>query len=159
MFAPDHLAAYRAVGRVLAPGGVLAAAVWGPPAARRLTAGITAVNAHLDLPAPAPGSPGAYAMSDPGLLADEVSQAGFDQVSVSEHVAPFRFGSVERYARYTQELAPQSTRALLRERFGRKASDRVREIVAEAVEGFVEGDGAVSLPSVVLCLRAVRPAA
>jgi SAM-dependent methyltransferase len=159
MFAPDHLAAFRAVARVLAPGGVLAAAVWAPPPARRLTSGITAVNARLDLPPPAPGSPGAYAMSDPGRLADEAREAGFEQVSVSEQVAPFRFDSVERYARYTQELAPAATRALLRERFGSAASRRVGEIVAEAVEGFVLDGGAVSLPSVVLCLRAVRPAA
>jgi len=149
MFAVDHVAAFRALGELLRPGGALAAAVWGPPSSHLLSAGPVALAERLAMPPP-PAS-----MSDPERLVDELTEAGFADVSVAEHVVPFRFRSVDDYLRFNRAVLPPRTLEMVADRFGSEDDPDTWATVARAVERYVEVDGTLALPSTALCLRAV----
>jgi SAM-dependent methyltransferase len=158
MFAVDHVGAFRGLAEALVPGGVLAAATWGPPSTHLMSCGPGALGELLELPPPAPGSPGVYGMSDPALLTDELTAAGFVDVSVTEQVAPFRFDSVAEYVGFNQANLPPKMLDLVRDRFGAADAPQAWAPVARSVSEYVHEDGTVSLPSVALCLRGVRSA-
>jgi hypothetical protein len=155
MFAIDHVATFRALIRLLAPGGVLAAAVWGPPAKHLMTTGPAALGDRLELPTPAPGTPGPFSMSDARQLADELTEAGFTDVAVVERTVPFRFESVDDYVQFNKRALPPS---MVRTARGRLSDDEIDTIMADAVAGLVADDGSLPLPSAALLLRAVAPA-
>jgi ubiquinone/menaquinone biosynthesis C-methylase UbiE len=157
MFAVDHVVAFRGVAEALVPGGVLAAATWGPPATHQVNHGPAALGELLELPAPAPGSPGMYSMSDPARLADELAAAGFVDVAVTEQIAPFAFDSVEEYVHFYRTNLPPPILDLVRRRFGTVDAPEAWTTVAQAVDEYVAEDGSLSLPSIALCLRGVKP--
>jgi SAM-dependent methyltransferase len=157
MLATDHVAAFRALARMLVAGGVLAAAVWGPQDSHLMSRGAIALSQVLKLPEPAPGLPGPFSMSDPRQLASELETAGFADVSVTEQVAPFRLDSVDDYVRFNKEALPPQFLQAVRERFGSPDAPEAWDAVARAVEPYAEQDGTLPLPSTALCLRAVKP--
>jgi SAM-dependent methyltransferase len=159
MFAVDHVAAFRGLADALVPGGVLAAATWGPPATHLMAVGPAALGELLELPAPKPGSPGVYGMSDPARLSEELAAAGFADISVTEQVAPFRFDSVEEYVGFNQANLPPTMLDRVRDRFGTADAPEAWDRVAQAVGPHVDADGTLSLPSVALCVRGVKPSA
>lgn len=154
MFAADHVGVLRALARMLAPGGVLAAAVWGPASSHLLSAGPAALSERLGMSAPPPDVPGPFSMSDPRQVEQELETAGFTGVSVSDGVLPFRFTSVEAYVRFTRELFPPQILGLVKQRFGSEDSPDAWGLVSQAVEKHVDKDGSLSLPSTALYLRA-----
>jgi SAM-dependent methyltransferase len=155
MFAVDHVAAFRTLAQVLVPGGVLAAAVWGPPSTHLMSAGPAALNESLAQPPPAPGAPGPFSMSDPRRLSADLTAAGFRDASVAEHVVPFHFGSVADYVRFNRCALPPPILRTARDHLG--SDEKVDEIIAGAVEGLADDDGGLPLPSTALLLRAVAP--
>jgi SAM-dependent methyltransferase len=157
MFAVDRVATLGAIRRALVPGGVLAAAVWGPPARHLVSQPAAQLAAHLELPAPPPGTPGPFSMSDATELAGELAAAGLVDVSVTEIVAPVRFRSVDELVRFHREVLPPPILEAVRDRFGSDDAPDAWNIVAEAARPHVGPDGAVSLPSVALCVRALAP--
>lgn len=157
MLAIDHIGAFRGMARVLVSGGVLAAAVWGPHDTHLLAAGPTALGERLRMPKPPPGFPTTFSMSDSRELADELTGAGFVDVSVTEQVVPYRFPSVAEYVRYNREILPRPMMQMVRDHFGSEDDPEAWEVVARAAEKYVDDDGTVSLPSIALCLRAVAP--
>jgi SAM-dependent methyltransferase len=159
MFAVDHVAAFRALARVLVPGGVLAAAVWGPPSAHLLSSGPAVISERLEVPPPPPGLPGPFSMCDPQRLTEELAAAGFVEVSVTAHVAPFRFGSVGDYVRFNKAVLPPPFLQMVRDRFGSADDSDTWNAVARAAEQHADRDGTIRLPSTALCLRAVNPPA
>ncbi|BCB88536.1 class I SAM-dependent methyltransferase [Phytohabitans suffuscus] len=159
MFAVDHVAAFRAVARLLVPGGVLAASVWGPPAAAPVVAfGFAALSQLLRLPPPPPGTPGPFSMADPAALAADLAAAGFADAAVEELAVPFRFASTGRYVEFCRATTPPGLLDAIRERTG-DADDPAtwHAVGAAARERFADGDGLL-LPSTALCLRAATPA-
>jgi len=157
MFATDRARVLSTLARVLVPGGVLAAAVWGPASAHMLSFGPAALSERLGMSAPPPGTPGPFAMSDPGACARELEAAGFADVSVTDGVVPFRFASIEDYVRFNRELLPPPILAIVKKRFGSEDSPHAWGLVSRAVAGRVGEDGTLSLPSVALYLRASAP--
>ncbi|HKE18641.1 MAG TPA: class I SAM-dependent methyltransferase [Kofleriaceae bacterium] len=157
MFAVDRVAALGAIRRALVPGGVLAAAVWGPPARHLVSQPAAQLVARLALPAPPPGTPGPFSMSDATRLAGELAAAGLVDVSVTELVAPVRFRSVDELVRFHREALPPPILAAVRDRFGSQDAPDAWALLAEAARPHVGPDGAVSLPSVALCVRAAAP--
>ncbi len=154
MFAADRAGVLRSLARVLAPGGVLAAAVWGPPASHLLSLGPAALFERLGLSAPPPGSPGLFSMADPRQCARELSEAGFADVSVEEGVVPFRFASAAGYVRFNRDMLPPQILDLVKRRFGSEDSPDAWRVVSRAVEEHVGKDGGIFLPSTALYLRA-----
>lgn len=160
MFAVDHVAAFRSIARLLVPGGVLAAAVWGPPAAAPfLSAGYTVLSERLRLPDPPPGLPGPFSMSDPERLAGSLAEAGFGDVSVAELVVPFRVDTAEEYADFNRAVSPPKLLEMVRDRFGSADDPQTWRAVAAAAEKYGTGDrgAGLALPSTALCLRGVAP--
>ncbi|WP_160050187.1 MULTISPECIES: class I SAM-dependent methyltransferase [unclassified Nocardiopsis] len=159
MFALDRVRALRTIAGLLAPGGVLAAAVWGPPrSAPMMSFGYAVLGKMIDLEPPPPGTPGPFTMSEPEGVAEELRAAGLGEVSVEEEVVPFRLRTGAEYAEFTRSVAPPALLRRVRDRFGSEDAPAVWRAVAEAVEdSYADGDG-VLLPSTALCLRAVAPA-
>jgi SAM-dependent methyltransferase len=153
MFAIDHISTFGALARLLVPGGVLAAAVWGPQSTHLMSTGPTALNERLAPPPPPPGVPGPFSMSDSRQLSDELAAAGFAEVSVTEHVVPFRFDSIDDYVRFNRRALPPRMLAAADDKLG--SGDEVDRIVAGSVAQFADGDGTLRLPSTALLLRAV----
>jgi SAM-dependent methyltransferase len=156
MFAIDHVAAFRAIARVLVPGGVGAAAVWGPQSSHLMSVGPAALSERLELPAADPGVPGPFSMSDPVLLGEELTAAGFVDVSVTEHLVPFRFAAIDDYVRFNKQALPPAMMRTARERLGHDDA-KLEEIIAAAAAPYADDDGALSLPCTALLLRAVTP--
>lgn len=147
----DRGVALRALRAALVPGGVLAAAVWGPPPSVPMIAlGFATVSRYLALDAPPPGGPNPFSLADPELLRDTVAAAGFHDVDVTEHVVGFVLDSPEDYARFTLDTLPPRLR-------DRVAEDRegVRQALVEAVAQRRTDDGRVSLPCTCWCVHAV----
>jgi SAM-dependent methyltransferase len=155
MLSTDHVATFRELARVLAPGGVLATAVWGAHDTHLLAVGPTALGARLGMPAPPPGLPTTFSMSDPALLTAELTEAGFGDVSVEPFEIPYRFGSVAQYVRYIREILPEPMIRLVRDVFGDADAVEAWQVVARSVRPHTRPDGSVLLPSVCLCVRAV----
>ena len=159
MFAPDRAAAFRSLAAVLKPGGVLAAAAWGPPeTAPMLSLGFQVLARQLELPAPPPGTPGPFSMADPGEVSAELSAAGFAGVSATWFDVEFVLDSRETFVEFNKAVTPPFLRRLLRERFGADDDPRPWAAVAERADGYRRADGRIALPSRALCLRATKPA-
>lgn len=153
-FTGDRVATMAALGATLRPGGVLAAAVWGPPQVVPMIAlGFAAVSGHLGL-GPPPGGPGPFAMAEPGQLAREVAAAGLADVTVEEVVVPFRLRSTADFARFTADVLPPRMRATVRARCTPDQELALWRAVAAAADRYAGLDGTVALPSTALCVRA-----
>ncbi|MGW3773351.1 class I SAM-dependent methyltransferase [Actinomadura verrucosospora] len=158
MFAVDRVAAFRGLARLLAPGGVLAAAVWGEaPSAPAISLGFRVLSERLELPPPPPGTPGPFSMADPERLATEVAAAGFADVSVTEFVVRFPFDSVEQCVAFTKAVTPPMLLRKLAERFGSADDPGTWRAFADATGPYRSGGEAFTLPSTALIVRAVAP--
>lgn len=154
MFAVDHVAAFRSVARVLVPGGVLAAAVWGPPArAPMMSVAFQVLSARLELPPPPPGTPGPFSMAEPDALRTELTVAGFGEVEVTEFEVPFWLDSPGHYVEMNRATMPPMMLKMMAERLGSADDPETWAAVAEAVEPY-RADGVVRLPSTALLIRA-----
>ena len=94
MFFGDPSAAYANIARALRPGGRLAFAVWQPNSENEwFTAFTGALSAGRDMPAPPPGAPHPFSMSEPDRVAKVLVTAGFDDIVFSEARGPMTFGA------------------------------------------------------------------
>lgn len=159
MFAVDHVETFRVLARVLAPGGVLAAAVWAGPwsEAPMMSLGFQVLGRRLELPPAPPGAPGPFSMGDPEVVGAELTEAGFRDVQVSSFWAPFVLESPQRYIEFSKVVSPPTLKAMLRERFGSVDDPDTWTAVGKAVEPYRTSGGRVALPSKSLLLRAVAP--
>jgi ubiquinone/menaquinone biosynthesis C-methylase UbiE len=106
MLVPEPGTAAAEIGRVLAPGGRFALAVWGPRE-RNPWLGVLfdAVSAQIGAPIPPPGRPGPFALSDADALAALLSRAGLSGVAVDEVPVPMRVASFEEWWSVVPALA------------------------------------------------------
>jgi enediyne biosynthesis protein CalE5 len=144
MFLPDVDRALESVHRLLVPGGRFAASVWGPPERvpnSRVTFG--AITRVLNLPPPAPGTPGVFGLADADGLANRFRVAGYNDVQTETLVARGEFESLGDYILYLQEISAPISSLLADETPERRAD--VWRAVAEANEEFVSADGKLHL--------------
>ncbi len=94
-------------------------------------------------------------MSDPQRLTEELATAGFVEISVTAHVAPLRFGSVEDYVRFNKALLPPQVLQTMQDRFGSADDLDTWNAVARAAKQHADRDGTIRLPFTALCPRAV----
>ena len=157
MFAPDLPRALARIADVLAPGGRLAFATWTDPQRTPvISQGFGVAAALLELPAPPPGQPGPFSMSDPEATGALLRDAGFTDVRSELVVATFSATSVDEFVEYATATLPPWLKGLLVQRFGPELGEFATAL-ADAAGRFVDGDGALTVPSVAVCTSARRP--
>jgi enediyne biosynthesis protein CalE5 len=147
MFFAGLPAALTGIRQALAPGGRLAASVVGAPDHYPLvTMVVGAICAALELPpapAPPPGQPGFFSLSDPGTLRAALTGAGFTDVLVEPFEIVYEFDSGQQLADW-QFAISAPVNALLAARPERRA--QARRAVADAAGRYRRADGTIRFP-------------
>jgi ubiquinone/menaquinone biosynthesis C-methylase UbiE len=155
MFTVEPPRAVAEIFRILRPGGRVALAVWGPPAANPwLGAVLDAVSTEVGMPVPPPGIPGPFALADARAVTGLVRAAGFVEVTIDEVAVPLRAPSFEDYWERTTAIAGPVAALLtgLEPDARRRITDQVRARLAPY--GTAAG---LDVPGVNLLASARRP--
>lgn len=155
IYCADPVAAARALGRVLRPGGRIAVTAWDEPARcpffRTL---FETLGRFLPGPRPDPRAPGPFRLARPGELAATLADAGLVDVAVERREVVFAFDSLEMYWRVIRDMAVPVATA---ERTLSPADlTHMRAALGDALAPYVV-DGAVRVPAVTQCAAARRP--
>jgi SAM-dependent methyltransferase len=105
-FLPDVSGTLERLRAFLKRDGRFVAAVWGPPGTVQFAHPIPVIIEALDLPAPTPGRPGAFALGDPDRLSRLVAAAGFRDVETGSLTVVFETGSPEDFTQFIRDVAP-----------------------------------------------------
>ena len=156
MYLADPAASLARLRASLRPGARVAASTWSGPEDVAMAAPVPIIRRLLDLPAPPPGRPGLFALSDPQRLHEVVVAAGFAEVELGSVTAVFEFTSAAEATRFLRDCAPPVTALVeheppeVRERVWQRVTD-------EAWEPYVGDDGRVRLPNLAHCVTAINP--
>ena len=94
MFFSEPVAAFANLGRSLRADGRVTLLTWQPPPHNEwFVAFSTAMAAGRDLPAPPPGAPGPFSLSDPERIRSVLTDAGFVDITVVGLREPMVFGA------------------------------------------------------------------
>jgi SAM-dependent methyltransferase len=157
MFLPNLAASLQAIRRVVADGGHVAAAVWGPPDRHFGSVAMGAVARELKLPPSPPGTPNIFSLADRTALERSLTQAGFTNVRTEPLNVSLEFESVDVYIRMLQDTSPPIWNLLANQSEERKAE--VWRAVAEANRPFAAADGALHLEAESVLVAARKPGA
>lgn len=155
MFLPDLAAALRRIHGVLAPAGRLAASVWGPPERAPLVAlPLRTVARELELPPPAPGTPGPLSLADADALEETFRESGFADARTERHDVVMPWESAAEFVRFLQEVSAP-IQNLLADR-GPSKREQVWHAVEQAVAAHAGEDGSIRMPNEVIYVVAHR---
>ncbi|MBM0276224.1 class I SAM-dependent methyltransferase [Micromonospora tarensis] len=158
MFLPDRPRGLRGLCGLLRPGGRLAGSSWSvPPRAAVISTAFGVIGSRLQLPAPPPGTPGPFSMTDPAVVVDEFTAAGFTGAQADEVQLTFRFDSVDDFVAFSRDLLPPRMRQLVGDRMDDAERESLWTAVGERVSDFVDTQGAVDVPSTAICFHATKP--
>jgi len=139
--------------RVLRPGGRAAVAVWDDPAKNpwMTVAGRALIDVGLSEP-PDPDSPGPFALSEPGALADVLAGAGFLDVTLDTVAVAREYADTDAYIAETLDLSVMFAAAYRDSSEADRAS--ARAAIGERVAPFAGPDGSLNLPGEALVAAA-----
>ena len=104
IYFPDRAGALAVVRRALKPGGYVGLVVYGPADRNGFfSVPVGLIRAAAELPPPAPGQPGPFALGADGVLAAELAAAGFTDIVVEAVDAPLRLPDAATCLRFEQE--------------------------------------------------------
>jgi SAM-dependent methyltransferase len=136
-FAADPVNALRQAKRVAKPSGAVSMAVWGLAKDCQAAALLKAMSSLL--PPPPPGTPGPFALSEPGVMEDMLSKAGLKPGRAVDVDTPFEFKDDETGCRAMAASGP-GIRAM------RVAGrDQLRAALLAALAPFKTGSGSCRL--------------
>ena len=149
IFEPDGEAAATRIRGFLAPGARMAISSWGPPD-RVPFLGIPARTAmqRLEVPPPAPGTPGPLSRPTPEALGGLLEAGGFSDVEVEETELTFEWQSPEEFTAFVKEIAPPITAMIAPH--PQEVQDETWGAITEAIRQAAGDDGAVKLSNLVL---------
>lgn len=143
MFFPDMLMAAKEMVRVLRPGGRLAASVWSTPDKNFwITATMSVLNKHMQLPAPPPAAPGMFRCGAPHFMKKLLEEAGLTNVSEKEITGKVAYGDKETYWAFMNDVVAPVVAAMS------KADDETKEKIRNDVFALIDekySDGKVAL--------------
>ena len=155
MFFPDLGAALDKIRNALVPGGRLAAAVWGPPERVPMIAvPLQTVARELELPPPAPGTPGPLTLSDADALEAKVRASGFDDVRTERRNVTAPWDSPNEFVRFMQAISAPLNNLLAEQSPERR--EEVWRAIEDAMARQAETDGSLRLENEVIYLTARR---
>lgn len=151
MFFPDLRGALRRIHDALHTDGRFAAAVWGTPERVPLVAlGMQTAMRELELPPPAPGTPGPLSLADSDALEADLREAGFAGVHSERMTVKVEFESAGEYSRFMRAISAPINNLL-----AGQPSERQEEVwsaITRAAEPYASDDGSVSLPGEAICV-------
>ena len=139
-YAADVPAALREARRVLRDGGCLGILAWGPGEQCELAPYLAAVGSVL--PPPAPGAPGPFRLSEPGVLRGLVEEAGFDAAVVADAAAAFVYPDEPTALRGLLSAGPCVTA------IAHAGEGAVRDAVLESIAPYRREDGSYAFDNV-----------
>ena len=154
MFLPDVAGTLKRIRGFLKSVGRLAASVWGPQPLVQFSAAFPVVVEELALPPAPPGRPGAFALSDPGRIAELAAQAGFRGVETGTVSVMFETDSPEQYTEFIRDVAPQLTTLLVDQPAA--VQERVWEKVTDTYRRFQGADGRVRTENQAIWFKGVK---
>jgi ubiquinone/menaquinone biosynthesis C-methylase UbiE len=150
MFFPDMQLAANEMARVLKHGGRIATSVWDIPEKNFwVTATMGTINKNMELPQPAPGAPGMFRCSKPGLMRSLFESAGFKNIKEQQVNSKLNSGTVDTYWSMMTEVGAPIVAALS------KADDALREKIKKEVfelinQKFPDGNVAIDTSAIVI---------
>jgi enediyne biosynthesis protein CalE5 len=149
IFEPDGEAAAARIRGFLAPGARMAISSWGAPD-RVPFLGIPAKTAmqRLEVPPPAPGTPGPLSRPTREALGGLLEAAGFSDVEVEETDVTFEWQSPEEFTVFIKEIAPPINAMI--DPHPQEVQDETWEAITEAIRQAAGDDGPVKLSNLVL---------
>jgi enediyne biosynthesis protein CalE5 len=149
IFEPDGEAAASRVRSFLKPRARFAISSWGTPEqVPFLSIPMLTIMRRLDVPPPAPGTPGPLSRPTPEALGGLLSAGGFSDVDVEEAEVAFDWESPEEFTTFVREIAPPITAMLAPH--PQDVQDAGWAAITEAIREKAAGDGTVSFSNVVL---------
>lgn len=136
-YAADPLNAVVEARRVARAGGRVAMVTWGRPERVDMAAVMRAVGGLL--PPPPAGTPGPFALSEPGALAGLATRAGLQPREEGSHLDHWVFGSLADAVRTTTSAGVMTPAMEL------VGEDRVKAAVGDALAPFQTTSGTVEL--------------
>lgn len=139
-YAADPAEALREAHRVLRPGGMAAAMVWGPAEECDLAPYLAALGRLL--PPPPPGAPGPFALSQPFALRSLLAAAGFEVTLIADAAAAYAYADEETALRGLLSAGPAVRAASI------AGAEAARDATRAAIAPYIRPDGSVHTDNV-----------
>jgi enediyne biosynthesis protein CalE5 len=144
IFEPQAEAAAARIRGFLKQGAKMAISSWGPPERMpMLGVPMRTVMTRLNMPPPAPGTPGPLSRPTPEAMAGLLEAGGFSDVEVDELDVEMEWDSVDEFTRFTREIAAPIT--ALVEQHPPEVQAETCAAVAEAARPYADLDGSLRL--------------